>query len=233
MTTATTTTAAASRKAATLTSGIVAAIEGTWAAIARRHPDLPARVAIVVSSGTAGNPKMATLGHFAVGRWTTTDGESIHEVFVAGELLAQGAARVLATLLHEAAHTLAHVRGITDTSRGGRYHNTRFRALAVELGLDVAQAGTIGWSATTLADGTAATYAAAVRKLDAALAAYRHGEAPGTGRKSSNNGLVLECACDEPRKIRVSRTVADLGPIRCRLCRQDFEAGDRNLDEGS
>ncbi|MFD1534873.1 hypothetical protein [Pseudonocardia aurantiaca] len=34
---------------------------------------------------------------------------------------------------HEkAAHALAHVRGIKDTSRQGRWHNARFKALAEE-----------------------------------------------------------------------------------------------------
>ncbi|WP_156046190.1 hypothetical protein [Herbidospora cretacea] len=53
------------------------------------------------------------------------------ELFIAGELLALGAARVLQTMLHEAAHALAHVRGIKDTSRSGnRYHNSLFAELA-------------------------------------------------------------------------------------------------------
>jgi hypothetical protein len=35
------------------------------------------------------------------------------------------------TILHEAVHALAHVRGVKDTSRGGKYHNKReFVALA-------------------------------------------------------------------------------------------------------
>jgi hypothetical protein len=28
-------------------------------------------------------------------------------------------------MLHEAVHALAHVRGVKDTSRGGKYHNKR------------------------------------------------------------------------------------------------------------
>jgi hypothetical protein len=40
-------------------------------------------------------------------------------------------------MLHEAAHALAQVRGIKDTSRRGRWHNARFRALAEELRIEV------------------------------------------------------------------------------------------------
>ena len=59
------------------------------------------------------------------------------ELFVGGEGLSQGAESVRATLLHEAAHGLSDVRQIQDTSRQGRYHNTRYKALGEELGLVV------------------------------------------------------------------------------------------------
>ena len=45
------------------------------------------------------------------------------EVFIATELLADGAADVFGVLLHEAAHAIAAARDIKDTSRQGRYHN--------------------------------------------------------------------------------------------------------------
>lgn len=46
------------------------------------------------------------------------------------------------------AHALAHVRGIKDTSRQGRWHNTKFKALAEELGIEVSKDPRIGWSPT-------------------------------------------------------------------------------------
>jgi hypothetical protein len=65
--------------------------------------------------------------------------DRLPEVFVGGEGLARGPAHVLATLLHEAAHALAHVRGIKDTPRQGRWHNARFKALAQEVGIEVSK----------------------------------------------------------------------------------------------
>src|SRR6266542_4043035 len=42
-----------------------------------------------------------------------------------------GAGRVvLATMLHEAGHGLAAARNLKDTSRQGRYHNAKYKALA-------------------------------------------------------------------------------------------------------
>src|SRR6266540_2104177 len=54
------------------------------------------------------------------------------ELFVAGECFAEGAEHTLTTILHEAAHALAHVRGVKDTSRQGKYHNRRYLELAGE-----------------------------------------------------------------------------------------------------
>jgi hypothetical protein len=53
---------------------------------------------------------------------------------------------------------LASVRKISDTSRQGRYHNSRYADLAGELGLDVAHLQPIGWSATSVPEPTAARY---------------------------------------------------------------------------
>jgi hypothetical protein len=72
------------------------------------------------SSASTSRSREARSGHYAALRWGREDAQ-------------------LATLLHEAAHGLAHVRKIPDTSRQGRYHNRRYQVLAEELGLDVAE----------------------------------------------------------------------------------------------
>jgi hypothetical protein len=245
---------------------VVAALEATWSAIQRRHPDLP-DVVVVLASGSVGNPRgMLRLGHFAAMRWTqsqthagSTDaartdtageqgakalaGKAFPEVFVGGEGLALGPVDVLGTLLHEAAHALAHVRRIKDTSRQGRYHNRRFQALATEIGLDVREARSIGWSDTHVPDPTVTEYAAELDVLRAALTIHRHAEGalpttsndpdgedpegdPSTGgvtsggRPSSNNGHACRCQCG--RRIRVAPSVLALGPITCGLCGSPF-----------
>jgi hypothetical protein len=128
---------------------MVAALEGAWAAIRSRHPEVPAVVMVLGAGSVGATGGGLKQGHFAAMRWADPDqsaagarvGDSVRlpEVFVGGEGLARGPADVLGTLLHEAAHALAHVRGIKDTSRQGRWHNTRFKALAEELGIEVAR----------------------------------------------------------------------------------------------
>jgi hypothetical protein len=52
----------------------------------------------------------------------------------------------------------------------------------------------------------------------------------GWGRKNSNNGVVMTCACElpganggtKPRKIRMSNEVAEWGTITCGVCKSDF-----------
>jgi hypothetical protein len=184
-----------------------------------RHPDVPA-VVIALGSGS-GHGLRLKLGHFAADRWQRPDGR-LPELFVGGEGLAEGAREVLGTLLHEGAHGVASVRQVQDTSRQGRFHNTRYRALAEELGLTVARRGSDGWTDTAVPDATAALYRAELRRLEAALVAYRRFEPARRGRTNSNNGVAALCGCG--RRIRVAVSVLEAGPITCGLCGSDFEA---------
>jgi hypothetical protein len=225
---------------------LVAALGQAWTTIRARHAEVPP-VIITIGAGSLGvHPGELKLGHFAASRWEHADGV-LAELFIGGEGLKRGARAVLGTLLHEAAHGVADKRGIQDVSRGGRYHNGRFAALARELGLDVERAGNLGWSATTVPEGTATGYAAELAALGGVLTAWRRsehtltsrgggtgdgdgqdddgsGEAPGRGRKSNNNGVAARCSCDPPRRIRVAASVLDAGPVLCGICDSEFTA---------
>jgi hypothetical protein len=183
---------------------------------------------IVVASGSDPRSRRLNLGHFAAGRWqlTSPDAPSDRaEVLVSGEGLQRGPVDVLGTLLHEAAHGLAHARKVSDTSRQGRYHNRRYATLAGELGLAVAHLQPIGWSATSVPEPTAARYVEVLAELAAALVLWRRAEQTspaGSGR--SRNALACSCACG--RRIRVARSVLELAPILCAGCAQPFAPED-------
>src|SRR5580658_6755876 len=98
----------ATRQDVTISPRLVTALDRTWAAIMARHPDVPA-VVIALGSGSGGG--RLKLGHFAPDRWQRGAGR-VPELFVGGEGLAKGARDVLGTVLHEAAHGVATVRGI-------------------------------------------------------------------------------------------------------------------------
>src|SRR6266542_565300 len=81
------------------------------------------------NSDAARVPGRLVLGHFAAHCWQVGDDDR-HELLVGGEGLRRGARDVLATMLHEAGHGLAAARNLKDTSRQGRYHNAKYKALA-------------------------------------------------------------------------------------------------------
>lgn len=197
---------------------VVAVLERAWTAIHARHPDVPTAV-LVVASGASG--RQLAFGHFAAGRWhAATSDEAQAEVLVGGEGLGRGPAEVLGTLLHEAAHGLAHTRRIQDTSRGGRYHNRRYAALAREVGLDVANVHPIGWSATTVPAATAARYARVLADMEQSLRLWRRLEQ-----------RFNRAASPEPSGVHLRMSKADPGspshprraPIVCTACAQPFQ----------
>jgi len=213
-----------STEQARISAPMVAALEQAWTDIRKHNPDLPPAV-VVLGAGSIGAPAGALkLGHFAAMRWADTDndGQRLAEVFVGGEGLVRGPAEVLGTLLHEAAHALAHVRRIQDTSRQGRWHNARFKALADEVGIQVSKDPRIGWSPTAVTDATRQEYADTIAMLGDALRLFRSAEI--TGPKTGKTNNPPACVCDCGRRIRVAPSVLAAGPITCGICGTDFKA---------
>ena len=140
---------------------------------------------------------------------------SLHEVFVATEMIAAGANEMFKVLLHEAVHAIAQARGIKDTGRQGRYHNTRFRALAQEAGLEPEPRDPVtGFSPTTLTETAAREYETALAGLSSALA----GQAGPRDRAAAAaaRGPVCKCGSWVPTTRRRIEPVA--GTVMCRMC---------------
>jgi hypothetical protein len=228
-------------------SKIIRALEAAWGVVQKRHPDVPA-VVFITGSGKAlkGGDRW---GRFGVGRWNTADGRA-PELFMAGELLTESGGvsagqRVLATMLHEAAHGVAHVRGIKDCSRSGnRYHNRRFATIAAELGLTVPERRDAGhgYAFTALGEYTAQAYAETIAALDTAALAYlgeltrsttagedqddenTAGEAEGQGNKRrAGQRFAVDCQCDKPRRLQITPKQHEEAPILCGACGERFE----------
>ncbi|WP_336214359.1 hypothetical protein [Nonomuraea sp. LPB2021202275-12-8] len=154
-----------------LGSRVITALEAAWAAIRTHHPDVP-RVVVITGQGDRGYE--VTWGHFAAGTWNVDDGH-VSELFASGEMIALGGRRVMETLLHEAAHGLADVRRIKDTSNKHRYHNKEFVKLAKHLGLEPPAVAdkVMGWSRCRITDATAERYRETISALDAERLPYR------------------------------------------------------------
>jgi DnaJ domain/SprT-like family len=200
-------------------SPILKVLEDVWLEIRRWHPDIPPAV-IIIASGTDG--KHPRWGHHAPGRWNV-NGQQYAEVMISGEGLRRTPDEVLGTLLHEAAHALAHSRGIKDTSRQGRYHNKHFKTHAEQLGLAAGHDQRNGWAVTTITDVTRIAYARQLHDLAQAMTLWRHGETT-TGPATRRNSNFIAAACPCGRSIRVAASTLAEAPITCHACDGDFQA---------
>ena len=143
---------------------------------------------------------------------------SLSEMLITPDGLAGSAADVMGILVHEAAHAIACQRGIKDTSRQGRYHNSRFKAIAEEVGLDVSRDPGWGWCLTALSSRTAVSYGDTLAELARALrgAGEHQLHSHPLDRDAGRAGVVLLCECG-PRH-RTGRTVSTVRGAICGVC---------------
>lgn len=220
-------------------SNMVATLERAWTDIQHHNPDVPNAV-IVVASGTEG--KQPKAGHYSRLRWK--DVEIVHkgrtsrsrktakkkkkapepmaEILIGGEGLANGSGDVMDTLLHEAAHAMAAVRGIDECSRQGRYHNTKFRDLATELGLIAEKDGASGFAKTKLPVATLKKYRKTIEAIGKAITKVRTPNAKRGAKAAPSRMRLAECGCKEPRKIRLAEKTFDVDDITCGACKSWF-----------
>jgi hypothetical protein len=211
-------------------SRIVAVLEAAWSEIRTRHPGVPP-VVVITGTGRASRG-YATLGHFGADRWQAAEGR-LPELFIAGELLAgigghSGGRTVLKTLLHEAAHGLASTRDIKDCSRQNRYHNTRFAALAGELGLTPPDRPhpTLGYSGATLEDGAAAGWQDVIEAIDTARLPHLGELFPAPAALAASRAgtrFQVACSCEPPRTLSITPKQYETAPLLCGACRAPFE----------
>ena len=92
-------------------------------------------------------------GHFSLREdtWISKNGAT-HEINLGAGTLARPIEYICATLLHEMVHYFNYVNGVQDCSRGGTYHNRKFRDSAEAHGLTVAHHEKYGWTLTSPSD---------------------------------------------------------------------------------
>ncbi len=216
-------------------SSLVAALESGWRVIQEANPGVPDAV-IVLGTGVE-RGRLSKLGHWWGGQWIA-DGALRGEVLLAGEALHLKPTDVFEVLLHEAAHGLNMSRGVKDTSRGGRYHNAKFKATAIEVGLRVGSMPPYGWAKTELAPTTIEHYSSDIGRIGDEMriarrmtrsSVERGGDAAGPDDPTVGEGdgggapqrpKPAECGCG--RKMRMAPSVFARGPVVCGLCRTEF-----------
>ena len=89
-------------------------------------------------------------GHYTVNEiWFDDVNKGFKEINLGAETLDRPAEFTISTLLHEMVHHYCAVNGIKDTSRGGTYHNKRFKAECEKRDLIIDYDSRIGFSPTT------------------------------------------------------------------------------------
>ena len=87
-------------------------------------------------------------GHFTLYKAWEDDKTGYYEINIGAETLNRPLPSTIATLVHEMTHQYCFENGIKDTSRGGTYHNKRFKAEAERRGLMIEHSPRIGYSVT-------------------------------------------------------------------------------------
>ena len=119
---------------------------------------------------------------------------------------------------HEAAHSVAWQRAISDTSRQGRYHNHRFRTLAEELGLQVQRDSTFGWTQTNLRASTVVAYSGVFGELEQHVP--RAAAAASASQRPRYGIRTLACQCGH-RLVRDGRSGFLAEAMICSGCLTD------------
>ena len=207
-------------------SELIGEFEHIWLAMQSLVPDLPDAV-FTMAGGTDVRRHYMKYGHFVAQQWHVDPGGATWcEIFVGGEGLRRGGAAVLATLMHEATHALAHVRGIKDTSDHNQYHNGRFRKLAEgtwPLHIET-QHDRIGWSYTTLLPRGADEWQSYIDRLDQLIGEqhmYRLGPSESVGTPVAHRKRTVY-ACECGRQVHLTKDMVAHGGVLCGACKHPF-----------
>jgi rubrerythrin len=101
---------------------------------------------------TQHDPKGKTYGWFTTWKAWEAEEEKANEINITNNYLDRNPEEIIGTLLHEMVHLYNFEKGIQDCSRGGTYHNKKFKEAAEAHGLIVGQSPKNGWAVTRLSE---------------------------------------------------------------------------------
>ena len=121
---------------------------------------------------------------------------------------------LLSTLLHEVAHSINHMNGVSDCS-ANQYHNAKFKTQAEALGLETHEIKGKGHASTSLTDFGAKRWKKALTILTNAFDLTAIGAESAKPKGRNTNLIKATCECENV--IRLSRTVLEIG-VTCNQC---------------
>lgn len=169
------------------------------------------------------SPTPGAYGHFTPWEsWVGVDGKKMCEINLGSETIDRPVIESMATLLHEMVHQYCYENDIQDTSRGGTYHNKRFKQEAEKRGLSISYDKRIGWSVTRPGNllmqlESRGVFREVERELHRLGGARVRAGAGGVGKKQSSTRKYVCPECG--MSVRATREVR----IACVECDQELE----------
>lgn len=172
-------------------------------------------------------------GHITVAKTWKRGEESRHELNIAANWLDRPIEQVVATIIHEMAHLMNIQNGIQDCSRGGTYHNRKFKDEAEKHMIQIDKHDKYGWAITTA---TEELLDYIIRQGWDEIEISRSSSFPGYGGSSGGKatgkpgapGITIKPKGSNSRKHicpicgRIARTTADF-PLICGICHEEME----------
>ena len=148
-------------------------------------------------------------GHVTVAKIWKRKEDWRHELNLGAETLNRPIEEVVATMLHEMVHLYNLAHGVQDCSRGGSYHNRKFKATEETIEYNIRQ----GWDEVQIHRGGGIWTPPA---NGGSKAGDPSGQAPKPPKKSSTRKLVCPCCGNS---VRATKTVR----ILCMDCNEQMQ----------
>ena len=166
--------------------------------------------------------KPGTWGHCSRARVWQRKNEETYEMNIAAETLSAPIEEIIDTLLHEMVHLYCRENGVQEVSRGGKYHNGRFKALAEKVGLVCVREGQYGWNTVGTGNDALIEYALEKGWSEIRLnrqTPFQFGTLGGgrTGGKVPSSTRKLQCPCCG-NSVRATKAVR----IMCMDCMEQM-----------
>lgn len=143
-------------------------------------------------------------GHFTVDKvWNLSKDSKAYEINLGAETLNRKIENVIATLIHEMVHQYCAENDIKDVSRGGTYHNKKFKAESEKRELIISYSARIGWSLTEPSENLKEFVNG--NKAFENISLYRKGGIKKTSKKKSSTRKYI-CPCCE-QTVRATKEV--------------------------
>lgn len=159
-------------------------------------------------------------GHVTVyKKWHRADGEEKHELNIGAGTLDRPIESVVATMLHEMVHLWNIKEGIKDCSRGGTYHNKKFKEAAKARDLSISYNERIGWSVTEPTDSLIDFI------IEQGWEDIQMGRSEGYSSGSDNNkGGPKTTDTDGTSETGTSKRTSSTRKLACPKCKQSVRA---------